>query len=339
MSIVISRTPFRVSFFGGGSDYPAWIGREGGAVLSTTIDKYIYISCRYLPPFLGIRHRVVWRHVELVDSIAELLHPAVREGLRYLGFDDSRGLELHYQGDLPARTGMGSGSSFIVGLIQAMVSLRGEEITKRRLAEMAIDLEQNQMHETVGAQDQVAAAYGGLNVIRFPRDREFEVEPLDLPAEREKELNARLMLFFPGKSRIASDVAESVTENLGHHTASLRRMVEMVDQGAHILRQGPLEDFGSLLHEAWQCKRGLSERVSSPEIDDIYARARAAGAVGGKLLGAGGTGFMLFYVDPDRQEAVSKALTPACLHVPFAFEHGGSCIIYRADGAQDYVWR
>jgi D-glycero-alpha-D-manno-heptose-7-phosphate kinase len=337
MSIVITRAPFRVSFFGGGSDYPTWFRREPGAVLSTTIDKYVYISCRYLPPFLGIRHRVVWRHVELIDTIAEILHPAIREGLRYLDFDDSRGIELHYQGDLPARSGVGSSSSFAVGLIQALMCLRGREVDKHKLAEMAIELEQVRMKDTVGSQDQVAAAYGGINVIKFHCDGSFEVNPLALSETRERELLQRLMLFFPGRSRLSSQIAISVTQNLVARADSVRRMVGMVDEGARILLAGNLDDFGRLLHEAWLLKRGLSEQVSSLQIDDLYARARAAGATGGKLLGAGSTGFLLLYAPPERHEAISAAL-PGCIEVPFALDRQGSCIIYQADGAQDYPW-
>src|SRR5262245_52642143 len=180
MSIVMCRAPFRISFFGGGSDYPAWFEHEPGAVLSTTIDKYIYITCRYLPPFLGTKHRVVWRHVEQVDSIAEILHPAVREGLRYLEFDDRLGVELHYQGDLPSRSGMGSSSTFVVALLQALTALRGLEADRQRLVEMAIEVEQDRLHETVGCQDQVAAAFGGLNIIKFQKDGCFSVDPIGL---------------------------------------------------------------------------------------------------------------------------------------------------------------
>lgn len=330
MSIVMSRTPLRVSLFGGGSDYPEWFRREGGAVLSTTIDKYLYISCRYLPPFLGIRHRIVWRHVELVDTISEILHPAVREGLRYLGFDDAKGIELHYQGDLPARSGMGSSSSFVVGLLLTLSRLKGNHLDKHRLAEMAIDLEQNRMKETVGSQDQVAAAYGGLNVIRFRQDGAFEVQAIGLKPEREADLVSRLMLFFPGKSRIASEVATDVTGNLVARAANIRRMTAMVEQGAKVLRDGSLDDVGGMLDEAWRLKRGLSERVSSEDVDNLYARARRAGATGGKLLGAGGAGFMLFYVPVERQDEVRRALNE-CTHVPFALDRDGCRIIYSAD--------
>lgn len=337
MSIVITRTPFRISFFGGGSDYPEWLNHEPGAVLSTTIDKYVYLTCRYLPPFLGVRHRVVWRHVELVDSISEILHPAVREGLRYLDFDDARGIELHYQGDLPARSGMGSSSSFAVGLIQALLCLRGRKADKHRLAELAIELEQNRMKDTVGSQDQVAVAHGGLNTIRFKCGGGFEVKGLDLPKAREQELVQRLMLFFPGRSRIASEVARSVAQNLVKSCESIRQMVTMVADGESILRGGDLDDFGKLLHEAWLLKRGISDRVSSPHIDELYAAARQAGALGGKLLGAGGTGFVLLYAPPERRKAISAALR-GCVDVPFALDHNGSCVIYQADGAQNYPW-
>lgn len=339
MSIIMSRSPFRISFFGGGSDYPSWFRSEPGAVLSTTIDKYVYISCRYLPPFLGIRHRVVWRHVELIDSIAEILHPAVREGLRYLGFDDSRGIELHYQGDLPARSGMGSSSSFVVGLIHALTCLRGRELDKRRLAEMAIDLEQNKMNETVGSQDQIAATYGGFNKIKFNSDGSFDVNRLELLPERGRELLANLMLFFPGRSRIASEVATVVSSNLRNQAPSVRRMVSMVDEGADILQRGEMDDFGRLLHEGWLLKRSLSDRVSSPEVDDLYLRARNAGALGGKLLGAGGTGFVLLYARPEHHASVRAALMPQCINVPFAFDQDGSRIIYQADSAQEWPWK
>jgi|EndMetStandDraft_7_1072992.scaffolds.fasta_scaffold139165_2 D-glycero-alpha-D-manno-heptose-7-phosphate kinase len=336
MSIVMCRAPFRISFFGGGSDYPEWYRHEGGAVLSTAIDKYIYISCRYLPPFLGTKHRVVWRYVEQVDSIAEILHPAVREGLRYLDFDDTLGIELHYQGDLPSRSGMGSSSTFVVALLQALARLRGIEADHQRLAEMAIELEQVRMKETVGSQDQVAAAFGGLNVIKFHQDGRFDVHPIRLGAQRERDLLANLMLFFPGRSRFSSDAAISVTQNLTKRSNSVRRMVAMVEEGVEILRRGDLLDFGLLLHEAWEMKRGLSDQVSSQEIDDLYDRARREGAVGGKLLGAGGTGFILLFVPRERQEAVMAALTPQCINVPFALDHEGASVIYHSNGHTPY---
>jgi len=328
--MVVCRAPFRVSFFGGGSDYPQWFKEEPGAVLSTTIDKYIYITCRYLPPFLGTKHRVVWRYVEQVESIREILHPAVREGLLYLDFDDSLGIELHYQGDLPSRAGMGSSSTFVVALLQALTSLRGIRTDQQTIAEMAIELEQVRMKETVGSQDQVAAAFGGLNVINFHPDGRFEIDPLDLPTVRERALCSNLMLFFPGHSRFSSDAARCVTQNMRNRTAEIRRMVAMVKEGAEILRHGDLCDFGRMLHETWQLKRGLSDRVSSTEIDDLYQRARGAGAIGGKLLGAGGTGFVLLYVPEDRRDAVISALTPQCMNVPFRLEREGVSTIHQS---------
>jgi D-glycero-alpha-D-manno-heptose-7-phosphate kinase len=331
MSLVVCRAPFRVSFFGGGSDYPQWFREEPGAVLSTSIDKYIYISCRYLPPFLGTKHRVVWRHVEQVESIAEILHPAVREGLRYLQFDDSLGIELHYQGDLPSRSGMGSSSTFVVALLRALTCLRGIEADHQKLAEMAIELEQVRMKEIVGCQDQVAAAFGGLNAINFRPNGRFDVNPIRMSTQRERELVAHLMLFFPGRSRFSSAAAASMTESISRRSASLRRMVAMVADGIEILRHGDLNDFGQLLHEGWVLKRGLSDKISSAEIDDLYERARREGATGGKLLGAGSTGFILFFVPPERQPAVLAALSPQCINVPFDLDHEGATVIYQAN--------
>ena len=196
--MIVSRTPYRMSFFGGGTDYPQWYLKEGGAVLSTTIDKYCYISCRYLPPFFNIKHRVVWSHIETVNTISEILHPAVREGLRYLEFDDSVGLEIHHQGDLPARSGIGSSSSFSVGLIHALTALQGQTIEKHEIALRAIELEQDRLKEHVGSQDQMAAAHGGLNVIRFDRSGDIQVEPVAAPSSRVQELQSRLVLLYAG---------------------------------------------------------------------------------------------------------------------------------------------
>lgn len=328
--MIISRTPFRVSFFGGGSDYPEWYLKEGGCVLSTTIDKYCYISCRFLPPFFNIRHRIVWSHIETVGTISEILHPAVREGLRFLGFDDSVGLEIHHQGDLPARAGMGSSSSFAVGLIKALTALRGQMISNHELALKAIELEQNVLKEHVGSQDQVAAAYGGFNVIRFSRNGDIFVEPMAVPDARLVELQARLLLFYTGSSRLASEVAANVISSFEKKRGDLRRMREMVEEAVAVVsKSGPLDDFGRLLHDTWTLKRGLSGAVSSSAIDGIYELARQEGALGGKLLGAGGVGFMVFYVPPERQRDVVKALS-MCLHVPFKFEREGSALVYYA---------
>ena len=326
--MIISRTPYRISFFGGGTDYPAWYQEDGGAVLSTTIDKYCYISCRFLPPFFNIRHRIVWSHIETVSTISEILHPAVREGLRFLGFDDSVGLEIHHQGDLPARAGMGSSSSFSVGLIKALTALRGQMISKHDLAQKAIELEKTVLKEHVGSQDQVAAAYGGFNVIYFSRDGSIRVEPVTIPASRVLELQSRLLLFYTGTSRFASEVAAEVIANLQNKREVLRQMRSFVDQALSILNgNGSLDDFGLLLHENWKLKCKQSKLVTNPLVDGIYQTAIEHGALGGKLLGAGASGFMVFYVPPERQQRVIQALD-GHLQVPFKFETEGSSLIY-----------
>jgi D-glycero-alpha-D-manno-heptose-7-phosphate kinase len=326
--LIISRTPFRVSFFGGGTDYPAWYLEEGGAVLSTTIDKYCFISCRILPPFFNIRHRIVWSHIETVSTISEILHPAVREGLRFLGFDNSTGLEIHYQGDLPARAGMGSSSSFAVGFIKAITALRGQMISKHELAQKAIELEQTVLKEHVGSQDQIAASYGGFNIIHFLRNGDFRVEPVTISASRAFELQSRLLLFYLGSSRLASEVAADVIANFQHKRKELRQMHAMVEQALSILNsQGNLDDFGYLLHESWMLKRETGVTVTNATVDSIYETAVKHGALGGKLLGAGGTGFMVFYVPPAKHANVLQALS-AYLHVPFKFENEGSTLIY-----------
>jgi D-glycero-alpha-D-manno-heptose-7-phosphate kinase len=326
--MIIARTPYRLSFFGGGTDYPAWFRAEGGAVLSTTIDKYCYLSVRYLPPFFRNKHRVVWSHVETVSSVSEILHPAVREGLRFLGFDDAVGVEIHHQGDLPARAGMGSSSSFAVGLIQALTALRGQMIDRHDLAVKAIALEQEWLRDNVGCQDQVAAAYGGLNRIEFLPAGDFRVEPVTIPPARLQELQASLLLFYTGLSRLASEVAADVVRNLPHRRTALLRMRAMVDEALGILASdASLDAFGELMHEGWTLKRELSTRVASPTVEEVYRKALKGGALGGKLLGAGGSGFMAFYVPPKRQAAVIRALA-GYLHVPFGFESEGSRIVY-----------
>lgn len=328
--MIISRTPYRVSFFGGGTDYPAWYMEEGGSVLSTTIDKYCYLSCRFLPPFFNIKHRIVWSHIETTSTISEILHPAVREGLRFLGFDDAVGLEIHHQGDLPARSGIGSSSSFAVGLIKALMALRGQMISKHALALKSIELEQNVLKENVGSQDQVAVTYGGFNVIRFLQNGDIQVEPVTIPPARVLQLQSRLMLIYTGTSRAASEIAADVIANMESKKAILRQMGSMVERALSILNgDASLDDFGRLLHEGWMLKRELGASVTNASIDGIYDVATEHGALGGKLLGAGGTGFMVFYVPPEKQPHVIRALT-TCLHVPFKFENEGSSIVYYA---------
>lgn len=335
MSFHISRTPFRVSFFGGGTDFPDWYRINGGAVLSTTIDKYSYISCRYLPAFFDVRHRIVWSHIENVQQIDEILHPAVREGLRLLGFDDSRGLEIHYQADLPARAGMGSSSSFAVGLINALSDLRGELLAPPELARLAIELERERLQEAGGVQDQVAVAHGGLNVIHFRTSGEIELVPVRLSDERKQRLRDNLLLVFTGTSRMSSQVQTDVRTNLSSRSAELEAMRRQVDTALSILENnGDLDAFGLLLNEAWEMKRQLSNSISSGEIDRIYRIALENGAMGGKLLGAGGSGFMLFYVPENKQAQLRDALRDK-LCVPFTLENEGSTILYRPKGSDE----
>lgn len=332
--MIICRTPFRISFFGGGTDYPAWYRAHGGAVLATTIDKYCYLTCRYLPPFFEHRLRIVYRKIETPSSAAEIEHPVVREALRYLAID--RGIELHHDGDLPARSGMGTSSSFTVGLLHALHALRGEMPTKAQLVHESTHLEQTVLKETVGSQDQVMAAYGGLRHVRFQQDGEIAVDPLILPRSRIAELKAHLMLFYTGIARTSADVASSYAVNLDARRRQLRIMKELVEEAIDILVSSmDIGAFGELLHEAWQAKRSLSNKVSNSEIDEVYQRARDAGALGGKLTGAGGGGFLLLFVPPEDQPAVRAALGDR-LHVPFQFETGGSQIIFYEPGT-DYT--
>lgn len=327
MSMAISRTPYRVSFFGGGSDYPAWYREEGGAVLSTAIDKYCYISCRLFPSFFNIKYRVIWSHIEAVNSVAEILHPAVREGLRMLDFTPEGGLEIQHQGDLPARSGMGSSSSFAVGLINALLALRGQQIDRHALALNAIMLEQDWLKDNVGSQDQVAAAYGGFNIIRFNTDGTICVAPLSIDAAVKNRLADHLILLFTGASRLASTVAGGVIENLSKKKEMVRRMRAMVDEAAAALSAGNVHAFGEMLHETWMLKRSIAAGVSNSHIDEIYQVARSHGAIGGKLLGAGSSGFMLLFVPPERRSEVINSLKHY-IPVPVHFDDGGSQIIY-----------
>lgn len=324
--MIISRTPFRISFFGGGTDYPVWYREHGGAVLATTIDKYCYITCRYLPPFFEHRSRLVYSKVETVGSNDQIEHPAVRSVLQHLNI--TQGLEIHHDGDLPARTGLGSSSSFTVGFLHALYGLNGRMPTKMQLANDAIYIEQEILKESVGSQDQIIAAFGGLNRIDFPTDHRFQVSPVIVNDEQRERLQAHLMLFFTGFSRTASEIASEQIQATPNKTQELRLMQQMVDEAIRILQgNDDLEAFGRLLHEGWQVKRSLTSRISTPQIDALYETACRAGAIGGKLLGAGGGGFLLLCVRPEEQGRVKEALR-GVLHVPFRFETGGSRIIF-----------
>ncbi len=329
--MIISRTPFRISFAGGGTDYPGWFQEHGGAVLSTTIDKYCYISLRELPPFFEHRYRIVYSAIESVKEIAEIRHPAVRAVLEWAGND--KGLEIHHDGDLPARSGLGSSSAFTVGLIHALRALDGRLITKDELARAAIHVEQCVIQEPVGSQDQISAAFGGLNRIEFMPNGAFEVSPTVLPRERLADFERHLMLLFTGISRYSSEIARTKVENLRRRTSELCAIRQMVDQALEVLRSTTsILEFGRLLHEGWELKKRLSDAVSSSYLDGMYDTARRAGAIGGKILGAGGGGFLLLFVEPQRQDAVKQALT-GLIHVPFHFESSGSrLVLYQPNG-------
>ncbi len=324
--MIISRTPFRISFFGGGTDYPVWYEKRAGAVLATTIDKYCYITCRHLPPFFEHKHRIVYSQTELVQDIDEIRHPSVRETLRFMGF--AGGVEIHHDGDLPARSGMGSSSAFTVGLLHALYALKGIMPTKMQLAKEAIDIEQNTIRENVGSQDQVSAAFGGLNRIDFSREHNIQVRPITMEPQRLGLLQDHLMLFFTGFSRTASQIAEEQIKETPNRERELNEMYCMVDEAVGILNgDNDLSDFGELLHESWQLKRSLTNKISTPYIDYLYDTATRTGALGGKILGAGGAGFVLFFVRPELRAKVRESLH-GLLHVPFRFENLGSQIIF-----------
>jgi len=332
--MIISRTPYRISFFGGGTDYPAWYRQHSGAVLAATIDKYVYLTCRYLPPFFEHRYRIVYSKNEMCQSIDEIAHPAVREVLRYLSID--RGVEIHHDGDLPARSGMGTSSAFTVGLVHALYALKGEMRSKHQLAMETIHIEQDILKETVGSQDQISAAYGGLNQVQFYPNGEAAVRPVTIANDRVHELELHLMLFYTGIKRTASDVAKSYVNQLDENKRHLRMLNQLVEEGTSLLTgSAPILDFGELLHEAWQIKRTMGEKISNPSIDSIYNRAIDAGALGGKITGAGGGGFMLLFVPLDHQLAVRSALNDI-LYIPFKFEYSGSQIIF-FDREQEYL--
>jgi D-glycero-alpha-D-manno-heptose-7-phosphate kinase len=331
--VIITRTPFRVSLMGGGTDYPTWYREHGGAVLGFTIDKYCYIFVRRLPPFFTHKHRIVYSQIELVRAVEEINHPAVRAVMSECSRELSGGLEIQHMGDLPARSGLGSSSSFTVGLINALHAMRGKMISPKALADEAIRIEQEVMKEAVGSQDQVWAAFGGLAKINFPPTGDIQYTPLVMSRERAERLNGSLMLFFTGLSRFASSVAAEQISNMNEKEKQLRAMRRMVDECADILQLDyrNLDDLGSLLDEAWQIKRQLASKVSSSTIDEIYAAGIEAGALGGKLLGAGGGGFMLFYVPPHAQPQIRERLRDF-IEVNFTINSpGSSVVLYEPD--------
>ncbi len=322
--MIIVRTPYRVSFFGGGSDYPAWFRANGGAVLTSTLNKYCYISLRKMPAFLGSKYLIFWSRMEKANRREDIQHPGVRGCLEYLGIDE--GIEINHAGDLPARSGLGSSSAFTVGMLNALHALRGEHVGPGQLADEAIHVEQDVLKETVGIQDQIECAHGGLNLINIDPEGGYSVAPVIMPAGRRSQLESRLMLFFTGLQRNASDIAAAQVANADRKHRELSAIVGLVPQVVSCLARGEISSFGPFLHEAWMLKRELAENVSNEKIDDIYRRATEAGAKGGKLLGAGSGGFFLFYVPVQSQPAVRAALGDL-LEIPFKFGSEGSRIV------------
>lgn len=324
--MIISRTPFRISFFGGGTDYPVWFEQYDGAVLATTIDKYCYITCRYLPPFFDHKYRISYSKIEHAKTLGDIKHAAAREAIKFAGID--AGVEIHHDADLPARTGLGSSSSFIVGLLHTVYALKGQMVDKMKLAKDAIYIEQQIIQENVGNQDQIMASFGGFKLVEFINKKDISVKPVTISSERIHELNGYLMLFFTGFSRTASEIAGEQIRNVPNKVMELTEMYKMVGDALSILNSNnSLSLFGELLNESWRLKRSLTGKISNPMIDEIYESARSAGAIGGKLLGAGGGGFMLIFASPEQQPVIREKLRNL-LFIPFQFETLGSQIIF-----------
>ena len=325
--MIITKTPFRMSFFGGGTDMPAFFNEHGGAVLSTTFDKYCYVTVRHLPPFFDYTSELVYSRIERVDSIEKIEHPLVRNCIKFL---DMHELRVNYESDLPARTGLGTSSSFAVGLLNAFYALKGKHASKKQLADEAIYVERELCKESGGWQDQIAAAFGGFNRIDF-KDNGYKVSPINISPGRKQRLNENLLLFFTGFSRFSSEIQKSTEAAIKDKTAQLKEMLALVNEAQEVLvnDKSDLDDFGRLLDTTWRLKRQTGAKISTGSIDELYEKGRKAGALGGKLLGAGGGGFLVFYVQPEKRQAVLAAMRDL-LHVPFAFENGGTQVLYYA---------
>lgn len=323
--MIITQTPFRMSFFGGGTDFSGFYNEHGGAVISTTFDKYCYVTVRHLPPFFDYKTHVTYSREEKINNISEMQHPAIRNAMEWLDMHDIR---LTYESDLPARSGLGTSSSFAVGMLSAFYALKGQYADKRKLADDAIYLERTLCKEAGGIQDQIAASFGGMNRINFSADG-YTVHPVIINPERKKLLNEHLMLFFTGFSRFSSDIQKGTEKSMKDKTQQLLEMYKLVDDAEKILtdKNTSLDEFGKLLDYTWQLKRGISSGISTDSIDEQYERAKKAGALGGKLLGAGGGGFLLFYVPKEKQADVKKALAGQ-MYVPFSFENDGTKVIH-----------
>lgn len=323
--MIITKTPFRMSFFGGGTDMEDFFREHGGAVLSTTIDKYCYVNVRHLPRFFDYRNQITYSKIERVSLVDEIQHPAVREAMKLL---DMHELIIGYDADLPARTGLGTSSSFAVGMLNAFYALKGKYADKKKLADDAIYLERILCNEAGGWQDQIAAAYGGLNRIDFSSDG-YQVHPVIISPERKIELNNSLMVFFTGFTRFSAEIQTETKKHIQDNTKQLLEMKALVNEAESVLtnKKSNLNEFGRLLNYTWKLKRQTSDKISTDIIDVLYERAMNAGASGGKLLGAGGGGFLLFYVEKDKQKMVKEAMKDLML-VPFKFENAGADVIY-----------
>jgi D-glycero-alpha-D-manno-heptose-7-phosphate kinase len=336
--MIITRTPYRVSFFGGGTDFPAWYEEHGGAVLSSSINRYSYLHCRVMPPFFDHNYRIRYFQTERVQSRDEIQHPSVRECLRFLDYPYP--LEVLHSGDIPAMSGIGSSSSFTVGFLLALYGLMGRMVTKRELAENAITVEQRLIKEQVGSQDQYAAAFGGFNRLDFGPGRQIRVTPLIMRPERLQYLQDSLIFCFSGIARFSSEIQEEHTRNLASLGPELAEMQALVDEAQKLLGgdEQDLDDFGRLLDTAWKIKRRFSAKVTTGALDELYELAMGAGALGGKVCGAGGGGFMIFYAPPERQAAVRAALSKTLL-VPILFENLGAHVIFYSHYSQDFYSR
>lgn len=327
--MIISKTPFRMSFFGGGTDLPTFFKKYGGAVISTTFDKYCYVNVRHLPPFFKYTTELSYASIERVRNIGKIKHPAIRNAMKML---DMHELRLSYEADLPARTGLGTSSSFAVGMLNAFHALKGEPASKEQLAEEAIRLERELCNEAGGWQDQIAAAFGGMNRISFDENG-YTVTPIAFSEERKEILNGNLMLFFTGFTRFSSEIQEANAKSRKkkNRTHEFKEMLSLVDEAQSILENESrdIDDFGRLLDETWKLKKKTGSQVTTGSIDELYDAGIKAGALGGKLLGAGGGGFLLFYVRPEEQEAVKKTLKKL-MYVPFRFENEGTQLIYNS---------
>ncbi|WP_295067126.1 kinase [Ruminococcus sp.] len=324
--MIITKTPFRMSFFGGGTDMESFFREYGGAVLSTTFDKYCYVNVRHLPRFFDYSTELSYAKTERVTSVDDIQHPAIRNAMKFL---DMHQIRLTYEADLPARSGLGTSSSFAVGMLNAFYCLKGKYADKKKLADEAIYLEREMCQEAGGWQDQIAAAFGGMNRIEFNKDGTYDVRPIIIHPDRKKQLNDNLLMFFTGFTRFSSDMQKANAIGYAEKIKQLQQMYALVDDAEAILedKYSDLDDFGRLLDITWKLKRQTGGAITTNSIDAIYERGIVAGALGGKLLGAGGGGFLVFYVTPDKKESVMEAMKDL-LHVPFKFEDGGTKVIH-----------